>query len=504
MSLAAFGFLMFLCAAGLAVNFALFRRIDPWFLGLSATFSGAVLWVTVAATLFALSSVVTGNTNLFSPATTLATCGAIIVVLWGRIILRVPSRKEWAAIAAAGLFAAVCAAASIGFDLSVYTFDSYDMYRLSYSMAEFPSLHGYVYGWLVSYPFLLPTLTFVSGSIGVEHAYFVPAFFSANFVGVFVYCSFRAARNSSSRSFAVVTALTVSWALFSTYFMVFNFFYMNSHMLAAAYIYLFAYAGWMALETREENYLRLAGLLLVGYVFARLEAPLIAAVFAFVLATLCTGRLRGARWLTLPLVVALLWYLTLWQVVGEAASILSAPRFLQISGIMAVAAIAVAATEVRRLGPALRPLPIIAGILSPAVVGVLFLVKPEHMRTSAGAMIDNFLETGLWTNFPTIILILGALLIVTRNVRHEQLFLLIVIFYIGELLLFGFLRSNPYRLGFGDSANRMLLHIAPVVMLWIVLKIVSMVRFQSQGAHRTGTPDPRVRRETTEPHDIVV
>ena len=110
-------------------------------------------------------------------------------------------------------------------------------------------------------------------------------------------------------------------------------------------------------------------------------------------------------------------------------------------------------------------------MLGSLVLLLVFMViqKPEHMMKSAYINVLNLFRFGRWG----ITWLIFSLLFIfsatgPRVPKGESLFYTIISFY-GLLLAIAYFR-NPYRIGWYDSANRMLTHILPIVVLYVLMK----------------------------------
>ncbi len=92
-----------------------------------------------------------------------------------------------------------------------------------------------------------------------------------------------------------------------------------------------------------------------------------------------------------------------------------------------------------------------------------------QIRTSLSATAVNVAIEGLWGVFWWIVpvFLLGAILV--TNVPLQRMWILPGITYGVALLAFVYLRDGAYRIGQGDSGNGMLMHVALVLMVYIVI-----------------------------------
>jgi urea transporter len=99
---------------------------------------------------------------------------------------------------------------------------------------------------------------------------------------------------------------------------------------------------------------------------------------------------------------------------------------------------------------------------------VAFLLKGEHMQVSAQRFFYNLFIDGLWGSFWWVcVTALIIQLFYYKKVSDLTMRFMLSVFLVVLLtFLLSYLRT-PYRLGWTDSGNRIVFHIAPVVLLWL-------------------------------------
>jgi len=260
-------------------------------------------------------------------------------------------------------------------------------------------------------------------------------------------------------------------------------FYVNGHMVFAVYLLIGVGAAWIARRGSMGTMFLPASLAFAALPALRPEAVVTGLIFLIaVVATVdVSGRLRWA--LSTPFIVAtVLWY-----------GVLLAPRsfdadlglFGSVYGnIVLVAGFAVVlAASHHRLGRWLLPAApwlTLAGIVG--YVGVNALRNSDLLRTSLAATGVNIAIEGLWGVFWWIVplFVLGAVLVTTLPL--ERMWILPGVTYGVALLAFIYLRNGPYRVGQGDSGNGMFMHVAFVLVVYVVIAAGHAVA-------PTGTPE---------------
>jgi hypothetical protein len=96
------------------------------------------------------------------------------------------------------------------------------------------------------------------------------------------------------------------------------------------------------------------------------------------------------------------------------------------------------------------------------------MVEPYHMLTSLLHIIQNLFITGRWGLVWWLVFVITSYLIFNKIKQYCDLKIIMTIVVI--VLLFSYIiviSRIPYRLGTGDSFNRMVLHIYPIVVFYL-------------------------------------
>jgi hypothetical protein len=134
-------------------------------------------------------------------------------------------------------------------------------------------------------------------------------------------------------------------------------------------------------------------------------------------------------------------------------------------GLLAVAAVAGS----RRLRPLVRAIPLMP-LLALAGMTVFYVVTDfDEVWTTLSALAVNMATEGLWSTMWWVVpfLVFGAYIAI--SFPFQRYFLLPLVTFATALPVFSYLRGGAYRVGFGDSGSRMLMHIVLVVALYLML-----------------------------------
>lgn len=294
----------------------------------------------------------------------------------------------------------------------------------------------------------------------------------------------RAARRSGAKTWLWVLLALAFTAMSNR--VVYDAFYVNSHGPVMACFLATVVGGYMTV--REPTWFVVAALCSPFLVVARPEGGLLAAL---ALVPVVTSRTITARRRIITVIptaaTSVIWFgWALWsRAPGRPRPSLSDPVTIGVLIGLLLLVLALT-TTITRLWPMLRRAPWLT------VTGLAFGLSIAALRdrqllvdaaTATGA---NLVSEGLWgITWP----ILGALFIaaVFRDTRPEDIYLVMPITGFGVLYwLLPYARGGGYRIGAGDSGNRMLAHVFLAVLTYVILVAVRQP---------TSDPDPSLLEE---------
>jgi hypothetical protein len=231
--------------------------------------------------------------------------------------------------------------------------------------------------------------------------------------------------------------------------------------MAAAYVLLFFFTAWMALQTGDRSWFVLAAAAAFAFVLARVEAPLFLALFLCFLATQRGGG-RQAFWPILAMAVpAGLWCLCVCAILGDARGILDRTRLLaMVVGLVTSIALAWCMRYgwFRRRASWLQ----LAGLVTLAAVFVLMVIdRPAHMLEGSRVHLLNALAVGNWSTAWALVAGLALAAPLLGCMPHQRFVWFGVIGYL--IVSFDLTYFGHWRPEWGDSGNRMLTHVLPTI-----------------------------------------
>ena len=299
---------------------------------------------------------------------------------------------------------------------------------------------------------------------------------------VFVVASARTGRSAAppwpwSAAVALVgVALLVTHNRF-----VMHAFYVNGHLFYALLSLVVAGAAWLVARrsvAAVAGWSTVAGLAMAVLQVTRVEAFLLST--ALLLAVLTSTRipiLFKATTLAGYGLGVVVWHGYLVRL-GVSGTDVLGPLGVGILSLVVLATLRRTEPLLVSYGRWLRTL-YVAGLL--AVLGVLVLQAPAIMRDSWSAFIENAVTfDGYWgvgLLSLAAVTLLAALLLRDRD---RVLIGLPIIAFLPHAFLIAYLRDAAYRVGGGDSLNRMLIQVVPLMVMFVVVSL--------QAVHSRGVP----------------
>lgn len=249
---------------------------------------------------------------------------------------------------------------------------------------------------------------------------------------------------------------------------VYHMFYVNGHM-AFAVAYLVLVVGiWRHASHPEERWVPLAAIAALAIPLMRLESPMML-LLAFVPAITLHRLTARDRWV---LVAPAALVTVLYGLVVLADRVDGFDTSAHGSVVIGAAMLALLAighlplpTRILELLPtilvALLTLPLLAWAVR----------DPSALWGAIGPTLRNIAGEGLWHATWIVIPLLVAFLALTTRVRHQRMLLTPIIGFLPLMILLGVVRGGGYRLGNGDSGNRMLMHVLLVALAYVVVAI---------------------------------
>lgn len=255
----------------------------------------------------------------------------------------------------------------------------------------------------------------------------------------------------------------------STNQVMFHVFYVNGHMLFAAFALVGVGLAWMVAQTGEWSLAYLSAMSFAALIPLRAEGVIAGAILLIPVLAI-QGMPQAVRWLYVGSFAAVtaLWYGTVLSAdLGLAEFGLAAPAYLNLA-LAGALIVLVALVHLKVLRRYLDALPwLMVGALV-VFIGVATARDPDLVVSTVSAMLSNVLFTGRWGSFWIVTVLLAFVAVGAVRVPEQRVVIPGLIGFSLGLVVFSILRGSPYRWGFGDSGNRMLMHVVPLVLLYLM------------------------------------
>ena len=418
---------------------------------------------------------------------TAATLGAALAgtAVIGVAVAGRRGRLDRRALRLAGLwslgFVAVAAAAS-AINLSIMSYDSHALVLFGQVIGQDAALSEGLVFRLSHWGVFLPIAQSWAAFLPVEYLWALAPVLGLSLVPLFVLsldaliAPLELAPATRRRLLALVTA-----ASFTVFFFHHHFIYIHNNIPSA--VYLTGFVGLMVIaETRRDaGAAIIAFVLLCGCAVMRVEAPLATLLFAVIFAFPSRlGRATIGVGLGLYAALVSVWYLRLAASAPSSGDFLTAGRCFMVVALVTGTWILWWLSSHPRLARLVRFTPEIAAATVGLGLVLAFALEPAHMGISARSWAINLVVSDYWgLAWPLLaaVLILAAWLPPFPPARALGFGLAAAV---GLIILLAFGRT-PYRaIHVGDSANRMMLHLLPLLFLFIGARLGAGLALRDQ------------------------
>lgn len=323
---------------------------------------------------------------------------------------------------------------------------------------------------LLKRQFGLPALQALSAFTDRRYLASLAPLFGASALGLFAWLVWDRADQGDPRR---RRQLVVAGLLFaaSSNRLLYDVFYINSHVQLAAYTLIAVAGSWLSVMERSWRWSLVAGTALAAGLLFRPEQPFVTALVLIPVAVFAPDR-RSRVAVALPaLVISLVWYGgLLWRYAPDGSEIsLTAPVLTSLVVVITAGGL-VLAGGFHRVEP-------IAALADRALLPVLALILAGFTVTQPRILVDSLSATfanlvlveGLWMLAWPVLAGLTAVALVVHHVPCSQLWTRPVVGFALLFWLLPFAREAAWRVGTGDSGNRILAHVFLVALAFVLL-----------------------------------
>jgi hypothetical protein len=320
-------------------------------------------------------------------------------------------------------------------------------------------------------PFIL-VLHSASVLIGSEYLYtLIPSFWLTLFM-VFVYITYRTISQKLTSKFLTITfVLLAALILFSSDFFLYQSYYIHDNLPTATYLFVAVGVCWLAVTEDNNAWLAFAVPALICFSLLRAETIIFAVFIFFLVNSLANLSGRARQLFTLPFVGIMLgWYIIFYFNFLRDTFMLNPTRILMLMALLVGLGLYVFILGNHKVEQFIHAnlLYVVGGGAILLLAGLLIL-NAHNVISGLVSTVQNMLVYGQWGIIWDVVLV-GLILAFTQpRFKHEGFFVLILAFYFVLMIALGSIRNNSYHLGRFDSGNRMLTHILPLAVYYLVL-----------------------------------
>jgi hypothetical protein len=313
------------------------------------------------------------------------------------------------------------------------------------------------------------------GFTGVDFLYALPQVLGVSMAPLFAVSLWIALdlRGAAPRWRGLLVGLATA-ALFTNLMVAFHVAYLHSNFGSAIYLFVFVVLFWLAEVEEDASGLPVAFLALAALALQRTETPIVAVLFlALTVAQSALPRPAITRGMIGFTVVVGLWYELLAHHVSTETAFLTPTRCRIVWGTLLLALgwwLVSDRAFVKRINR-LLPL-VIAGLAALALAGA-FAIEPHHMWASARPWLVGLVEVPHWGDLWYVLVALALVSLFAPAPPFRQAFVVgIPVFFAFVLLLA--LGRDPYSMRVDDSASRMTIHIVPLLVWYLAMKLLPL------------------------------
>jgi hypothetical protein len=305
--------------------------------------------------------------------------------------------------------------------------------------------------------------------LGEQYIYSFQPLLFLSLIGIFfslILFSHRSLQKSNGYHIALLSTLF----LCSGYFVVFQAFYIHDHLFTSLFFFICVTSFWLANQTNNHAWNYFGSLAAIGLSLSRVEGP----VFLFVILILAliqdqsSYRTRLLTYLP-PIFVVIAWNLAIVSAASSVVHALKPERVLILVAAYLGLAFLVVFSEWNWSKKIFTHLKWLVPLGLVIIFIGFFILKPSHIWTNVASIASNMFHNGRWGMFWYFALLLAFFSILLPKIPNEDFFRTNILSFFIILIDLGGFRSS-FRLGWSDSANRMLVHIVPLLVFYLTMK----------------------------------
>ncbi len=357
-------------------------------------------------------------------------------------------------------------------NFSILSYDSYRMIEIGLDIGWDGGLSRSTTSKLAAWGVFIPSIQAIGALLGIDYLYGFQPLLVLSFAATWFYFLWLEYDQKGYHIFKISYVGLATLSFFSTYFVFFQAGYIHNSMIAAAYLFLLVSSSKLEIEGK----ISATTVYFVALCFSlcRAEGPIaVLLVFAVWQAHKKIVPRDVVFYFLIFALPVMAWYSYLIIDMGKSGDILTPDRvfiilsilFLYGLGILVTLYSEKCCTVFKWLGRHIISLLMLS-------LAMIITFKFENTIESISATYQNMTETGRWGYFWYCTAAAIGLSVFKFKRQPLNLFLLVGLASLLFIIDISFTRI-PYRLGFGDSGNRMLTHVAPLLWFYASAVLVS-------------------------------
>lgn len=462
-------FLVLLYGLGLLIGLFLKDEIPILFICCTAFLWGTLFWVLLALVCLVFSIPYSFQTMIWMIGIAAAFLVVIHIRSKARRIMRIDIFTVAVSITVFGGLASV----ANHFNFSILSPDSIYMIMNGRVLSTL-GFSDFIQNQLALRGVFLPLLQSISTFLGIGYLNALIPSFAFSFLAIFGFLCLRIIRSYTylSRWVAFLLVCLTESFFASTYFIIFQVYYIHVNFISGIYLFVAVGSFWLALREHKQSWNIMAMMALTGFSLLRTEAPLFALVFLVLVISFGQISYKMRIKLILPyLVFITLWYVYLLSGMEAGSKILKPwNTILIILGLVGFGVL-LTISKYRWIEQFVFPrFPYLIMVVLILVIVILTLQDPTIMKSGVIMIFKNWYITGLWGPTAVVLTVITGILIFQPIFPYEKLFSVGILTFLLLLLILYYQIYPAHDVGWGDSANRMITHIVPVVILYGLIK----------------------------------
>ncbi len=328
---------------------------------------------------------------------------------------------------------------------------------------------------------------------GFEYVWFIQPVLSLILIVVFIYFGYRSVSRYIHKKWLSALLVIGAIAVFGTSDLPFAMFeYIHTNLTSGLFLFLVVLSLYYTIEEENGSWLVLTGFAFISFGLMRIENVIMALILIFLYISSGKLTLKQSAFTFIPyLVIQGIWYFLVYFM--EIETFLSSMEKIQIllTSLACFAMIFVIFLSQWRLLQRIldwtgRAFPFLLLV----VWSALGIMNPPQYLTNLQSLGLDLFITGNWGSFWYVVVSLFIISMFLSHFPQKRLLSRFMVGFVAIVEILGFFRV-PYHDEWNDSANRMMIHIAPLVLFFVITQIAkagSKRQLSSESEELTGTP----------------